>query len=194
MRFEFPNSKDGIQNFIIGKIVSVDEDLYSCQIKPDKDNIPQLENVPLRVFNLKDDFGCIIVPEIDSPCLVGFIEGKIELPTLFSVQHWQKILINSVGQGFSLAINKDGTIELETKNNAKIKIDGNVEGEISGELLLKVAGKIQLGQQGAHKAGWGDQWLISHNVHIHPTPTGPSGPPNPPLQDSAVNSQQVKLD
>ena len=191
-----------VSPMIIGKIVSVDESNMSCRIQPDKDNIPILENVPLRVFNLQDDLGFIIIPEIDSPCLVGFIEGKTELPTLFSVQHWQKILINSTGQTFSLALYKDGKIELKTKNDAilditgdvNFKVDGDVVGEVSSKMLLKVADTIQLGQQGAHKAGWGDQWLAMFNAHIHPTPTGPSGPPNPPLQDQAVNSQQVKLD
>jgi hypothetical protein len=199
LNFPFP-SKPAI--LILGKILSVDEESFFCRIQPDKDNIPILENVPLRVFNLKDDFGFIIIPEVNSPCMVGFIEGLSELPTLFQVQVWQKIIVKSTTKEFSLVIYQNGKIELDTKNDAKANVkgnvdfyvDGNITGEVTGKMILKVHDTIQLGQNGAHKASWGDKWLEKYSAHIHPTPTGPSGVPTPVVQDQEVNSQQVKLD
>jgi len=181
-------------NIIAGTVISVDEINYSCVVQPDKDNIPQLENVPLRVYNLQDDFGIITIPEENSPCFVAFLESNPALPILLRCQHWQKIIIQSTSQNFKLTLYEDGITELETKNDVTLKIDGDVEGEISGNCVLRVQGNIQLGPLGQHKGAWGDIWLAQFNAHIHPTPNGPSGPPNPPLEDQQVNSQKVKLD
>ncbi len=181
------------ETMITGTVVEVDETNYSCKVKPHKDYIPELENVPLRVFNLDDDFGIIIIPEDNSDCLVGFIEGLSEFPTILQVQKWKKIIIKRENV-FKTIIDQDGNTSLDTQGNVDLKVQGNVEGEIQGNLLLKVHGTIQLGPQGQHKAAWGDAWLQAFNTHVHPTPNGPSGPPNPPLQDPQVNSQKVTLD
>lgn len=178
---------------ITGIVIEINETNYSCKVKPHKDYIPDLENVPLRVFNLDDDFGVIIVPEEDTDCLIGFIEGVSELPKILQVQKWKKIIIKRKDV-FESVIDQDGNVSLATEGNVNMKVEGNVEGIVQGNILLKVQGIIQLGPQGQHKAAWGDAWLQAFNAHIHPTPNGPSGPPNPPLQDPNVNSQKVTLD
>ena len=178
---------------ISGTVVEVDENTYSCKVKPHKDHIPELENVALRVFNLEDDLGVIIVPEENTDCLIGFIEGVFELPTILQVQRWKKIIIKRENV-FEMVIDQDGNTSLDTQGDVDMKVQGNVEGIVQGFMLLKVEGIIQLGPQGQHKAMWGDVMLPKHNAHTHPTPNGPSGPPVYQIQDPEVNSQKVKLD
>lgn len=178
---------------IAGTVLEIDEERYFCRIQPDHDSIPILENVPLRVFNLQDDLGVIIIPEPGTPCLVKFVGGITGLPTIFKIQRWQKIIVKRQDV-FESIIHANGDTYLDTQGNVDLKVQGNVEGIIQGNMIMKVYGQIQLGPQGAHKGAWGDQWLIKHNVHIHPTPDGPSGPPSIPIQDPEVNSQKVSLD
>jgi len=187
-----PLFSTNLKTIISGTITALDETTFSCTVKPDKDIIPELQNIPLRVYNLQNDYGIIVIPEINTPCIVGFIENAH--PFLLSCQTFKKILIKSETEKLSITIFKDGKIEIQNQNDINVQTTGSLSGEISGDCTLKVSGKIQLGPSGAHKAAWGDQWLISFNQHIHPTPNGPSGPPNPPLQDSQVNSQKVSLD
>lgn len=196
--FKLVNAEDPMV-FIVGKVISVDETNYTCEIQPDQDSIPNLRDVPLRVFALKDDFGFIVVPEDETPCLVGMIRG--ELPTFLKFQEWKKIIINRK-DFFEMEIDAEGNLDLITKGKVNIEADGDIKaktkgnftGDIQGNCELKAQGKIQLGPTGIHKAAYGDMWLTAHNAHIHPTPTGPSGSPTPPVMDPQVNSQKVKLD
>jgi hypothetical protein len=154
---------------IAGTVVAVDEAGWSCTIQPDKDNVPELSNVPLRVHNLPDDLGVIVIPEVNSPCLVDFLEGSSSLPVLLRCQRWSKIIIK-----------KGSTTEIVF--------------DAEGNVYIKALGTIQLGPQGQHKGAWGDKWLEKFNQHVQMTPCGPSSVPQPLVMDSDVNSQKVKLD
>lgn len=149
--FKFVDSQPGAK-LITGEIISVNQTNHSCQVKPHKDNIPQLENVPLRVFNLEDDLGVIIIPEIGSACLVEFLEGSTELPIIRKVQHWQKIIIKKQDT-IELTIDPEGNIDCVTEGNATLQVKENVEIENQAGMHIILDGtnqKIKL-NQGDHQ-------------------------------------------
>jgi len=123
-------------------------------------------------------FGFVLAPNIGDEVLVCFPDGNPSGHGFVVGRLFGKDAPPAATEDEIVLTHKSGTIVV-------IKKDGKVE--------IK-ADKIQLGKQGQYKSAWGCQWLLAFNQHIHPTPNGPSGPPNPSLQDSQVNSQQVTLD
>ena len=193
--------RHGVSNLITGEIISVNATNHSCQVKPHKDNIPQLENVPLRVFNLEDDLGVIIIPEIGSACLIEFLEGSTELPIIRKVQHWQKIIIKKQDT-IELTIDPEGNIDCVTEGNATLQVKENVEIENQAGMHIILDGtnqKIKLNQgnhqiimkqDGTHIGSEGAKqplmlgyatlrWLTEH-THITTTPGQPTSTPIPP--------------
>lgn len=191
----------GRGNLITGEIISVDQTNHSCQVKPHKDNIPQLENVPLRVFNLEDDLGVIIIPEIGSVCLVEFLEGSTELPIIRKVQTWQKIIIKKQDT-IETTIDPEGNIDCITEGNAHIKVKENVEIENQAGMHIILDGtnkeiklnqgdhQIIMKQDGTHIGSESAKqplmlgnatlrWLTEHK-HITTTPGQPTSTPIPP--------------
>ena len=140
------------QSMINGTIARVNETEYSCTVQPDKDSVPMLENVPLRVHNLQDDFGIIVVPVLDTPCQVAFIENVTDLPVLMRVQAWEKIIVKKEDI-FSLVIDNLGNVVCETEGNVAItaKDDIHIKNQSGMEAFVDGKNKRILLNQGKHQ-------------------------------------------
>lgn len=181
----------------IATVESVDEITFSCNVVQEKEEIP-IENVPLRVMRLNDELGFTVVPKVGTFVVVGLINGR---PTILKVQEWDRIYLEKES-GFWLEVDVADNVTVRTEGDAEVTATNIYSITQSGhsiELLdngvanIK-ADEVNIGGKKDHKAAWGDAWLPEFNKHIHPTPTGPSGPPNPSLVDTQVNSQKVTVD
>jgi len=143
---------DQKMTLIHGTVLSTDEENYYCRVQPDKDNIPVLENVPLRVYNFADDFGIIVIPEIDSPCLVTFLDGLTELPVLARCQRWQKIIVKREDI-FECVVDPQGNVLVITEGDADIRVKDNVQVQNQSGMMIHLDGSGEkiLFDQGDHQ-------------------------------------------
>ncbi len=82
--------------------------------------------------------------------------------------------------------------ELTTSSGQiSIKCQGDLKLESSGKVSIDGAASIALGSGASEALLKGTSFLALFNAHIHPTPDGPSGPPQVPLTP-AVLSTKVK--
>ena len=176
----------------LGKVVRVDKAKLQADFEIEgEDHV--YEGVSLRVFNTDDDSGLYVIPPVGTWAilLIDEIDENVKRVRVVKFQEWEELRLKK--PDFDVYINKDNKVYIEITGDVEFNVDGNIEGTVTGDCKLKVQGELHL-RGGTHKAAWGDVWLQKFNAHIHPTPTGPSGPPSQPLVDSEVNSQKVKLD
>lgn len=94
----------------------------------------------------------------------------------------------------TITLNEDGvTIDSDGKSTITIDNEGNIN--VTGKKMVVDADKIELGGNSSKAVLYGpvrDFINQTFNMHTHPTPSGPSGPP-PPAQ-AKIASKKVKLD
>lgn len=84
--------------FTVGTVDAVDEATYSCDVQPE-DGGTLIKDVPLRVRRDNNKVGVTIVPALDTPIIIMWIDTQ--RPTVFQVQEWAKIIIQDAsGLGF----------------------------------------------------------------------------------------------
>lgn len=84
--------------FTVGTVDAVDESTYSCDVQPDDDG-PLIMDVPLRVRRDNNKVGVTIVPALNTPIIIMWVDTQ--RPTVFQVQKWAKIVIqDESGLGF----------------------------------------------------------------------------------------------
>jgi hypothetical protein len=65
--------------------------------------------------------------------------------------------------------------------NGKIEISAKQDVVVSATNVSVNAGSVSLGAGAALSAVLAEKLVAAFNMHLHPTPTGPSGPPVMPL-------------
>jgi|GEM_PF-1895492 len=84
--------------FTVGTVAAVDEATYSCDVQPD-DGGPLVKDVPLRVRRDNNKIGVTIVPALNTPIIIMWVDTQ--RPTVFQVQKWAKVIIqDESGLGF----------------------------------------------------------------------------------------------
>lgn len=69
-------------------------------------------------------------------------------------------------------------IRFAPRNNFKISV-GKAYMTIASDGSIVIDGDVQLGEGAADRIIRGDKFAVSWSSHVHPTPAGPSGPPQP---------------
>jgi uncharacterized protein involved in type VI secretion and phage assembly len=86
---------------------------------------------------------------------------------------------------------EDSSVSLQDKSGNAFEIKG---GEISirstSSVKIEAAGKVEIGKGATEALVKGQQFMALFNSHIHPTPRGPSGPPQVPMTPAQL-SQKV---
>lgn len=86
---------------------------------------------------------------------------------------------------------EEGKVSLADKSGNALEISG---GEVvlrsSGSIKIEAASKVELGKGASEALVKGQKFMELFNAHIHPTPRGPSGPPQTPMTPAQL-SQKV---
>jgi len=184
---------------IAATVISADPEMMTVNVKLEGEDVIR-EKIPIRIFNDEGGLGIGFIPKVESEVLVAFVNGAENRPQVIKVQEWEWMIARK-GAGDTLVefvIDNENKISLRRGSDLEMTIDENTRVDLrksSGfQFTIDADDKVSIGNVPTHKLALGDIWLEKFNSHIHPTPTGPSGPPMQPLIDNEVNSQIFEVE
>ncbi|MDR3561912.1 MAG: hypothetical protein P4N59_10825 [Negativicutes bacterium] len=172
---------------IRAKVVKVHEDggqvddynkLYSVDVQPLKpdgsvdESKPVIPDIEIPVLWGGPDRGVFCLPVVGGVVRVGFYYNDPAYPFIDAV----------LADGFSIPDHALGSLIIQMSTGVRIEIDK------TGQIFLLTPQKVMLGDAD-HPVTLADTLKAAYDAHIHPTPSGPSGPPTAAL--TGHDSKQV---
>ena len=125
------------------------------------------QNVPIASGYVGDQYGLVIMPELDDVVLIAFIGGSRSNPVVIGRLYSHHDTPPSLS---------DSEVAFKHKSGTEVKI------EASGDVIITPASGalVKLGGTGGEAVILGDSFKAKYEVHKHMTSQGPSGPPMDP--------------
>ena len=164
-------------------------------VKFDNDNI--YEPIYYNHVHLSDDlkteldssyenaFSLIYDTVTEGGFKIYFTEGESGSGTTGLVFNYKDTIVNIKNDnsfevrnpnGDNVEILNDGTININCSSNVNITNEGDTNVETKGHVHLN-SKDVKLGPDFVEKILKGESFQRAYNMHTHPTPTGPTGPP-----------------
>ncbi len=161
---------------IKAKVVAVQPETYTCDVKPFDENHPVIPSVEILTVWATPATRLLALPKVDSLVMVGFENGDVTKPYI---------------QGFISDTGFENSFLIEDEKS-RIILDEDGTVTVESETKVKVtAPEILLGADATEAVMKGTTFQTLFNAHTHGTGVGPSTPPVQPLNGSEL-SEVVK--